>query len=51
MKWPKQEHNDYGKTEMWYILESEKDSKIYTGFREGVTKEMYEEYPGKWNTS
>lgn len=36
-------HGDLGKTEMWYILESEKDSKIYTGFREGVTKEMYEE--------
>src|SRR5512137_2661535 len=39
----KEKHNDYGKTEMWYILESEKDSKIYTGFKEGVTKEMYEE--------
>jgi mannose-6-phosphate isomerase len=35
-------HEAYGKTEMWYILESEKGSKIYTGFREGVTKEMYE---------
>jgi mannose-6-phosphate isomerase len=39
----REKHNDYGKTEMWYILKSEKDSKIYTGFREGVTKEMYEE--------
>ncbi|MCX6320888.1 MAG: class I mannose-6-phosphate isomerase [Bacteroidia bacterium] len=39
----KERHNAYGKTEMWYILESEKGSKIYTGFREGVTKEMYEE--------
>ena len=39
----KEKHNDYGKTEMWYILESEKDAKIYTGFREGVTKEMYQE--------
>jgi mannose-6-phosphate isomerase len=38
----KERHNDYGKTEMWYILQSEKDSKIYTGFREGVTREMYE---------
>ena len=28
---------------MWYILECKKDSKIYTGFKEGVTKEMYEE--------
>jgi mannose-6-phosphate isomerase len=36
-------HQAYGKTEMWYILESEKDSKIFTGFKEGVTREMYEE--------
>ena len=32
-----------GKTEMWYILESEKGSKIYTGFTKGVTKEIYQE--------
>jgi len=36
-------HEAYGKTEMWYILESKKSSKIYTGFRDGVTKEIYEE--------
>jgi mannose-6-phosphate isomerase len=36
-------HNAYGKTEMWYILESEKGSKIYTGFKNGVTREMYAE--------
>jgi mannose-6-phosphate isomerase len=36
-------HNAYGKTEMWYLLESEKGSGIYTGFREGVTREMYTE--------
>jgi len=34
-------HNAYGKTEMWYILESERDAKIYSGFREPVTKEIY----------
>ena len=39
----KKRHNAYGKTEMWYILESEPGSKIYTGFRDGVTKEVYEE--------
>ena len=39
----KERHNAYGKTEMWYILESEKEPKIYTGFKEGVTKEIYEE--------
>ena len=42
-KMAKERHNAYGKTEMWYILESEENAKIYTGFREGVTKEMYEE--------
>jgi len=39
----KERHQGYGKTEMWYILESEKGSRIYTGFRKGVTKEMYKE--------
>jgi mannose-6-phosphate isomerase len=38
----KKRHQAYGKTEMWYILESEKGSKLYSGFKEGVTKEMYE---------
>lgn len=36
-------HNAYGKTEMWYIIDCKKDSKIYTGFKEGITKEVYEE--------
>jgi mannose-6-phosphate isomerase len=34
-------HNSYGKTEMWYILESEKESKIYTGFKEPIDKNTY----------
>jgi mannose-6-phosphate isomerase len=42
-KLAKERHKAYGKTEMWYILESEKGAKIYTGFKEGVTKEKYEE--------
>lgn len=37
----KKRHNAYGKTEMWYILESDQGAKIYTGFREGITREMY----------
>src|SRR5450759_1879479 len=36
-------HKAYGKTEMWYVLECKKDSKIYTGFKEGVTKKTYDE--------
>jgi mannose-6-phosphate isomerase len=42
-KLAKERHQAFGKTEMWYILESEERSKIYTGFREGVTREMYQE--------
>jgi mannose-6-phosphate isomerase len=38
----KKRHQAYGKTEMWYILECERESKIYAGFKEGVTKELYE---------
>lgn len=37
----KERHKAYGKTEMWYVLESEKDAKIYTGFREQTNKELY----------
>jgi Phosphomannose isomerase len=39
----KKRHKAYGKTEMWYILDRKEDSKIYTGFKSGVTKEIYEE--------
>jgi mannose-6-phosphate isomerase len=36
-------HNAYGKTEMWYILRSAKDARIYTGFKEKITREVYAE--------
>ena len=39
----KKRHKAYGKTEMWYVLENEPDAKIYTGFKDGVTKEDYKE--------
>lgn len=39
----KKRHKAYGKTEMWYILESKEGAKIYTGFKDGVTREIYEE--------
>jgi len=42
----KERHQAYGKTEMWYVLENEKNAKIFTGFKEGVTKEMYLESLG-----
>ncbi|MFA7031952.1 MAG: type I phosphomannose isomerase catalytic subunit [Bacilli bacterium] len=31
--------NSYGKTEMWYILEAEKDAELYIGFNHDVSKE------------
>ena len=37
----KKRHKAYGKTEMWYILESRNDPKIFTGFAEPVNKETY----------
>jgi len=37
----KKRHDAYGKTEMWYILDSEKHAKIYTGFAKPITKEVY----------
>ncbi len=37
----KKRHNAYGKTEMWYILESEKNARIYTGFDKLCDRETY----------
>jgi len=34
-------HNAYGKTEMWYVLESEPDSLIYSGFKRPVSRDEY----------
>ncbi len=37
----KKRHKAYGKTEMWYILKSEKNAKIYTGFSNPVSRDSY----------
>ncbi|MGD0340171.1 MAG: type I phosphomannose isomerase catalytic subunit [Bacteroidales bacterium] len=37
----RERHSAYGKTEMWYILESKEDSRIYTGFKEPVNKNTF----------
>lgn len=34
-------HGAYGKTEMWYILSREPGARLFIGFREGVTREVY----------
>ena len=34
-------HNAYGKTEMWYVLETEIDSSLILGFNQQVDREKY----------
>ncbi len=37
----KERHNSFGKTEMWYIIEAEKDAKIHLGFNNSYYPEEY----------
>lgn len=34
---------EYGKTEMWYILEAEEGASLYYGFNRGITREEYQQ--------
>ncbi len=34
-------HNSFGKTEMWYIMDADKDSELIIGFEEDISKETY----------
>ena len=35
------EHNGSGKTEMWYVVDADKDAYIYAGFKEELTPKEY----------
>ncbi|MFA6923238.1 MAG: type I phosphomannose isomerase catalytic subunit [Bacteroidales bacterium] len=37
-------HNSYGKTEMWYVLNADKNSQIINGFNKEVNKEIFLEH-------
>ncbi len=37
----KERHNSFGKTEMWYIMQADKNARITVGFKENSTKEEY----------
>ncbi|WP_128331554.1 type I phosphomannose isomerase catalytic subunit [Apibacter sp. HY039] len=37
----KKYHNSFGKTEMWYVLESDPESEIIVGFEPDVNKEIF----------
>ncbi|MDE7346123.1 MAG: class I mannose-6-phosphate isomerase [Muribaculaceae bacterium] len=38
----KSRHDSLGKTEMWYIIDTEKDARIYSGFKAEITPDVYE---------
>lgn len=40
-KLAKERHNSFGKTEMWYVVQADADSRIIVGFKEDSNKEEY----------
>lgn len=40
----KKRHNSLGKTEMWYVLQADKGSKLISGFSKNTSKEEYLEH-------
>ena len=37
-----EKENEYGKNEMWYIIDSEEDAGLYCGFKKDITREEVE---------
>lgn len=37
----KREHNSFGKTEMWYVIDAAPGSYLYSGFKLNITQEEY----------
>lgn len=37
----KKNHNSFGKTEMWYVIQSDEDSRLILGFKEDSSPESY----------
>ncbi len=37
----KERHNSHGKTEMWYVMDAEKDANLIVGFNRPMTREQY----------
>ncbi len=40
----KERHNSYGKTEMWYIIQADKDAELIAGFNKEIDKSGYLEH-------
>lgn len=43
----KERHNSFGKNEMWYVMEAEKDAELIIGFNQKTDKESYQEHLNK----
>ncbi|MEZ2414541.1 type I phosphomannose isomerase catalytic subunit [Muriicola sp. E247] len=39
----KSRHNSFGKTEMWYVMDADKDANLIVGFNQPMTREKYVE--------
>lgn len=37
----KKRHNSFGKTEMWYVMQADKDANLIVGFKDKIDKETY----------
>ncbi|MBX2827127.1 MAG: class I mannose-6-phosphate isomerase [Flavobacteriaceae bacterium] len=40
----KERHNSFGKTEMWYIMDADKEARLILGFNRDMNKETYKDY-------
>jgi mannose-6-phosphate isomerase len=40
----KERHNSFGKTEMWYVMQADKDSNLIVGFKKETTSDQYLEH-------
>ena len=40
-KLAKKRHNSFGKTEMWYVMQADKDANLIVGFNQKMDKETY----------
>ena len=39
----KERHNSFGKTEMWYVLEAEKEANLIVGFNQKIDQKLYQQ--------
>ncbi len=40
----KKRHNSFGKTEMWYVMQADKNANLIVGFKKKVTSNLYKEH-------